>query len=273
MAYGYIIAQKNIDVIALHDCDILTYNRELLARLCYPVTNPNLDYEFCKGYYSRVTDRMHGRVTRLLVTPLIRSLKKILGHLPLLEFMDSFRYPLAGEFSMDVDIARVNRIPGDWGLEVGVMAEVYRNCAVRRVCQVEIAENYEHKHQVLSPDDTSKGLLKMCIDISKSLFRTLASEGVVFSDGFFKTLIATYVRTAQDMLKYYEDDSAVNGLVFDRHEESLAVETFTNGIKKASETITKDPLGVPLIPSWDRVTSALPDILDMVKNAVEEDNK
>ena len=273
MAYGYVIAQKNISVIALHDCDILTYSREMLARLCYPTTNPVLEYEFCKGYYSRVTDRMHGRVTRLLVTPLIRSLKKMLGYLPLLEFLDSFRYPLAGEFSMDVDLARVNKIPGDWGLEVGVLAEVYRNCAVRRVCQVDIAENYEHKHQVLSPDDVSKGLQKMCIDISKSIFRTLASEGIIFSDGFFKTLIATYVRTAQDMLKRYEDDAAVNVLVFDRHEESLAVETFTEGIKVASEIIMKDPLGVPLISSWDRVESALPDILNMVRNAVEEDNK
>ena len=273
MAYGYIIAQKNIDVIALHDCDILSYNREMLARLCYPVTNPNLEYELCKGFYSRITDRMHGRVTRLLVTPLIRSLEKIFGYLPFLVFLDSFRYPLAGEFSMDVDIARVNRIPGDWGLEVGVLAEVYRNCAVRRVCQIDIADNYEHKHQILSPEDPSKGLLKMCVDISKSLFRTLASEGVMFSDGLFKTLIATYVRTAQDMLKRYEDDAAVNGLIFDRHEESLAVETFTEGIKIAVETIMKDPLGVPLIPSWDRVTSALPDILSMLKDAVEQDNK
>ncbi len=273
IAYGYIIAQKNVSVIALHDCDILSYSRELLARLCYPVTNPNLDYEFCKGYYSRVTDRMHGRVTRLLVTPLIRSLKKIFGHLPLLEFLDSFRYPLAGEFSMDVDLARVNKIPGDWGLEVGMLAEVYRNCAVQRVCQVDIADNYEHKHQALSPDDASKGLQKMCIDISKSVFRTLASEGTVFSAGRFKSLIATYVRTAQDMLKRYEDDAAVNGLVFDRHGESLAMETFTEGIKIASEIIMKDPLGVPLISSWDRVTSALPEILDMVKSAIDEDNK
>jgi glucosyl-3-phosphoglycerate synthase len=273
MAYGFILAERNFKVIALHDCDILTYNREMLARLCYPITSPNLDYEFCKGYYSRVTDRMHGRVTRLLVTPLIRSLKKVLGHPALLEFLDSFKYPLAGEFSMDIDLARVNKIPADWGLEMGVLAEIYRNCAVRRVCQIDIADNYEHKHQALSPDDASKGLLKMCIDISKSLFRTLASEGVVFSDGFFKTLIATYIRTAQDMLKRYEDDAAVNGLIFDRHEESLAVETFMGGIKIAAETITKDPLGVPLIPSWDRVTSALPDILSMLKEAVDEDNK
>jgi glucosyl-3-phosphoglycerate synthase len=273
MAYGFILSEQYIHGIALHDCDILTYNRELLARLCYPVTNPNLDYDFCKGFYSRVTDRLHGRMTRLLVTPLIRSLERILGHLPILIFFDSFRYPLAGEFSMDVDLARVNRIPGDWGLEVGVLAEVYRNTSIRRVCQVDIAENYEHKHQELSPEDASKGLHKMCVDICKSVFRTLASEGIVFSDGFFKTLVATYVRTAQDMLKRYQDDAAINNLFFDRHEESLAVETFTNGIKKAAEIITEDPLGVPLIASWDRVTSAIPDILDRIKVAVEEDNQ
>ena len=273
MAYGYVLSQLEFATIALHDCDIITYTRDMLARLCYPVTNPNLDYDFCKGFYSRITDRLHGRMTRLLVTPLIRSLQRILGYLPILVFFDSFRYPLAGEFSMDVDLARVNRIPGDWGLEVGVLAEVYRNTSVGRVCQVDIADNYEHKHQDLSPEDATKGLHKMCVDICKSIFRTLASEGIIFSDGFFKTLVATYVRTAQDMLKRYQDDAAINGLYFDRHEESLAVETFTNGIRKAAETITEDPLGVPLIASWDRVTSAIPDILDKIRDVVEDDNK
>jgi glucosyl-3-phosphoglycerate synthase len=273
MAYGYILSQQDFHAIALHDCDIVTYDRALLARLCYPVTNPNLNYDFCKGFYSRVTNRLHGRMTRLLVTPLIRSLQKIFGYLPILVFLDSFRYPLAGEFSMDVDLARVNRIPGDWGLEVGVLAEVYRNASARRVCQVDIAENYEHKHQELSPEDASKGLHKMCVDICKSVFRTLASEGIVFSEGFFKTLVASYVRTAQDMLKRYEDDAAVNGLFFDRHEESLAVDTFTKGIRRAAEIITDDPLGVPLIASWDRVTSAIPDILGKIREGVEEDNK
>lgn len=273
MAYGYVLSQQYFHAIALHDCDILTYSRDMLARLCYPVVNPNLDYDFCKGFYSRVTGRMHGRVTRLLVTPFIRSLQKILGYLPILVFFDSFRYPLAGEFSMDADMARINRVPGDWGLEMGILAEVYRNTSLRRVCQVDIAENYEHKHQELSPEDATKGLHKMAVDISKSILRTLASEGIVFSDGFFKTLVTTYVRTAQDMLKRYEDDAAINGLIFDRHEESLAVETFTSGIRKATEIITEDPLGVPLISSWDRVTSAIPDILNMIKGVVEEDNK
>ena len=137
---------------------------------------------------------------------------------------------------------------------------------------MDIADNYEHKHQALSPEDATKGLHKMCVDICKSIFRTLASEGVVFSDGFFKTLVATYARTAQDMLKRYEDDASINGLVFDRHEESLAVETFTRGIRKAAELIMKDPLGVPLIASWDRVIAAIPNILDTIREAVEADH-
>lgn len=78
-AFGYALTDSSSRVIALHDGDILTYNRELLARLCYPVSSPNLSYDFNKGYYARVTNRMHGRVTRLLITPLVRALIKIIG--------------------------------------------------------------------------------------------------------------------------------------------------------------------------------------------------
>lgn len=273
IAWGYVLSLPHIRVMALHDCDVLTYNRGFLARLCYPVTNPSLDYQYCKGYYSRVTDRMHGRVTRLLVFPLLRALERLLGPMPLLQFLKSFRYPLAGEFSMEADLARVTRIPADWGLEVGLLAEIYRNASPKRVCQVNIIDRYEHKHQPLSPDDPSKGLMKMGIDICKSLFRNLAAEGVIFSEGFFNTLVATYVASAYDIVKWYEDDAAINGLFFDRHAESLAVETFTRAIKIAAEVFLQDPLGIPLIPSWVRVTSALPRILDRLREAVEEDNK
>ncbi|MDO8446033.1 MAG: glycosyl transferase [Deltaproteobacteria bacterium] len=273
LAYGYVIADGECDVIALHDCDILTYSREMLARLCYPVVSPNLDYVFCKGFYSRVTDKMHGRVTRLLISPLVRSLKDLTASHPFLIFLDSFRYPLAGEFCMTVDMARVNRIPWDWGLEVGALAEVYRNYSPRRICQVDIAETYEHKHQVLSSEDPEKGLMRMTVDICKSIFRTLASEGVIFSDGFFKTLQVAYLRMAEDTIMKYEADAAINGLIFDRHEEAKAVEAFTSGITIAAQTFMENPMGTPLIPNWNRVTSAIPGILDMLKKAVDEDNK
>jgi glucosyl-3-phosphoglycerate synthase len=271
MAFGYILARNQSQVIALHDCDITSYSREYLARLCYPVANPNLSYEFCKGYYSRVTDRLHGRVTRLFITPLIRSLQQLVGPHPLLTFLDSFRYPLAGEFAMVRDLAWTNRIPGDWGLEVGVLAEVYRNCALRRICQADIADAYEHKHQVLSNDNAEAGLLKMCVDITKSLFRNLASEGVVLSDGVLKTLRATYLQTAQEAINRYENDAAINSLAFDRHEERTAVEVFLKGMTLATEGFLEDPLGVPMISNWSRVTHAIPDIFDRMIEAVEED--
>ena len=273
LSYGYVLARAQSDVIALHDCDIVTYSRELLARLCYPVAHPSLDYVFCKGYYSRVSSKMNGRVTRLLVTPLVRSLQHLVGQHGFLMFLDSFRYPLAGEFCMTTDVARMNRIPSDWGLEVGSLAEVYRNYSSRRVCQVDIAANYDHKHQVLSADDANKGLMKMTVDICKSLFRTLASEGVVFSEGLFKSLMVTYLRQAEDTLVKYEADATINGLEFDRHEEARAVEAFTHAIVLAAQAYMENPMGTPPIPNWSRVKAAIPDIFEMLKTAVEADNK
>jgi glucosyl-3-phosphoglycerate synthase len=272
MAFGYIIAENKSRVVALHDCDILTYDRELLARLCFPVMSSTLDYEYCKGFYSRVTDRMHGRVTRLFVTPIIRALQKMLGNLPILEYLDSFRYPLAGEFSLAVDLARIIRIPGDWGLEVGMLAEVYRNTALNRISQVEICDNYEHKHQMLSPEDPKKGLMKMSIDIAKSIFRNLGQEGVTLSEGLLRTLQIAYLRTAQDTISHYEHDAAINNLFFDRHQEGMAVESFARAIMLAGEEVLSRPLDLPLTPNWNRVASAIPNFYQLLSEAVEEDN-
>ena len=174
---------------------------------------------------------------------------------------------------MTTELARVNRIPWDWGLEVGSLAEVHRNYSPRRVCQVDIAENYDHKHQVLSAENASKGLLKMTVDICKSIFRTLASEGVVFSDGLFKSLLVSYLRQAEDTIMKYEADAAINGLNFDRHEEAMAVEAFTRAIGIATQMFMENPMTTPLIPNWNRVTSAIPDIFEMLQSAVDADNK
>jgi glucosyl-3-phosphoglycerate synthase len=272
MAYGYVLASGRSDIIALHDCDIVNYSREMLARLCYPVADVRIDFVFAKGYYARITDRMHGRVTRLLVSPLVRSLQHVVGYHPFLVYLDSFRYPLAGEFCMYSDMARSNRIPGDWGLEVGVLAEVYRNFSVKRICQVDIADNYEHKHQGLSPDDPQRGLMRMTVDISKILFRTLAAEGVVLSQGLFQTLLAQYVRTAEDSITRYHADAMINGLIFDRHAEEDSVHAFARALRIAADSYLEDPLGAPLIPNWNRVVAAVPDIFRQLEEAVEIDN-
>ena len=269
---GYLLAEDSVEAIALHDCDIVTYSRDLLARLIYPVANPAFQYEFCKGYYARIANNtINGRVCRLLVTPLLRSLKKIVGHHEYLDFLDSFRYPLAGEFSMRMDVLNDIRIPSDWGLEIGVLSEMKRNYSVNRICQVDIADIYDHKHQTVSFDDENAGLSKMSIDISKAIFRKLATTGVVFSSGTFRSIKATYFRSALDFVETYHNDAKINGLELDIHGEEKAIELFAENIMKAGSYFLDNPQETPFMPSWTRVKSALPDLGQKFLQAVRED--
>jgi glucosyl-3-phosphoglycerate synthase len=273
ICFGYVLASEQTRMVAVHDCDILTYNRELLARLCYPVAHPSLGFDFCKGYYARTSDRLNGRVMRLMLTPMVHALRSILGPHPFLTYMDAFRYPLAGEFSMDVDLVRRARIPHDWALEVGLLAEIFRNCAPRAICQSDLCDNYDHKHQELSPRDADKGLNKMAVDIAKSFFRRMAGEGIKLDAGLFDTLLSAYMRQAEDTLRFYGADAAINGLHFPRHEEETAVTTFVRSIRVAAKAFLDDPLWSPLIPNWNRIQSALPSFFDELNDAVKRDNE
>ena len=271
--YGYILASAKAEAVALHDCDIVTYSREMLARLFYPVANPAFNYTFCKGYYARVAGQnLNGRVSRLLVTPLLRALKKTMGNHDYLSYLDSFRYPLAGEFSMRAHVFNDIRIPSDWGLEIGVLTEVKRNYSTRRICQVDIADTYDHKHQPLSEDDPEAGLSRMSTDIIKAMLRKLATTGVQFNQETFRTIKATYYRIALDFIEAYYNDGIMNGLRVDRHSEERAVELFARNIIEAGTQFLERPMEKPFIPSWNRVVSAIPDFLERLYDAVELDN-
>ena len=270
--FGYVLADNSIQSVALHDCDIVTYKKDLLAKLIYPVANPDFNYQFCKGYYSRVSaDKINGRVCRLLVTPLIRALKRIFPENDYLEYLNSYRYVLSGEFSLRTDVLNDLRIPSDWGLEIGILSEVNRNYANNRLCQVDIADQYDHKHQDLSPDDASRGLSKMSIDISKSIYRKLATNGLIFSTETFRSLKATYFRIALDFIETYHNDAKMNGLNFDIHSEEKAVELFAENILNAGLHFLDNPMETPFIPSWTRVSSAVPEIKEEFLKAVADD--
>ena len=269
---GYALALEHCEAIALHDCDILTYDRSLPARLFYPVANPAFSFDFCKGYYSRIDgSRLSGRATRLFVTPLLRALKKVVGPMDYLDFMDSFRYPLSGEFSLSRDFVKILRIPGDWGLEIGVLSEVYRTLARGNVCQVDIADQYDHKHQELSEGDASRGLMRMSIEIAKSLYRKLATEGVTLSTEDFRSVKAAYYRIALDATEQYFFDAKINGLQYDRHQEERSIEVFAQAIMSAGETFLSNPMESPFIPNWNRVHDAFPDVCQQMLRAVRAD--
>ena len=271
---GMCIARDSARSVALHDCDIKTYDRRMLAKLFYPVVNPLFNFEFCKGYYPRVAnDKMNGRVARLLVFPLLTALEKTIGKSEYLEFMKSFKYPLAGEFSFRRNVLPELRISSDWGIEVGILSEMQRSFSPQNICQVDLADTYDHKHQVLSMDDETKGLSRMSIDIIKTFIKKLATQGNTFSREKFRSLKATYYRSALDLIDIYRSDAMMNGLKFDSHTEEQAVELFAMNIMKAGEAFILNPMDTPFIPTWSRVKSAIPDFLGRLEKVVNDDNK
>jgi len=271
---GMCIARDNARSVALHDCDIKTYDRRMLAKLFYPVVNPLFNFEFCKGYYPRVAnEKMNGRVARLLVFPLLTALEKTIGKSDYLEFMKSFKYPLAGEFSFRRNVLPELRISSDWGIEVGILSEMQRSFSPQNICQVDLADTYDHKHQVLSIDDETKGLSRMSIDIIKTFIKKLATQGNTFSREKFRSLKATYYRSALDLIDIYRNDSIMNGLKFDSHNEEKAVELFAMNIMRAGEAFIQNPMDTPFIPTWGRVKSAIPDFLRRLEKVVNDDNK
>lgn len=273
--FGYILAACNhVEVVGLHDCDIVTYDRSMLARLMYPVANPHTGYIFSKGYYARVAEKkLNGRVTRLLVTPLLKALSRVYGYDPYLEYLMSFRYPLAGEFAMSIDVLPDLRIPTDWGLEIGILSEIRRNYSTNVICQVDIADCYDHKHQDVSDEDKNAGLSKMSIDIALSIFRKLAAGGKIISEEQIRSLKATYLRTALDIVEMYQHDASLNGLSYNVHREERTVELFAGNLVEAGQRFIHNPGETPFVPRWKRVHYAIPDIMTRLKDAVHEDNR
>lgn len=280
ISLGYIFAREDCDVIALHDCDIVTYDRMLLGRLIEPTANPNNDFEFCKGYYTRIspTERaMKGRVTRLFVTPFVDAMMYTMherGFHELERFFAyhrTYNYPLAGEFSFTAHLARGVNIAYDWGLEVSTLSEVYQRVIPRKIAQIDLFPNYEHKHQVLSQDDSQKGLHKMVVDIAKFYLNYMRSHGLSLDDAHVDMIRNTYYETALQFVKNYSDDAEVNNLVFDRLQEERHTRYFRDFIGTAWQQCKVETEST-LIPSWNRVCYSIPDVYTDLLEAVDRDN-
>jgi hypothetical protein len=205
------------------------------ARLIEPVADPSKNYEFCKGFYSRISpdDKvMRGRVTRLFVAPFLSAMLPLMRQQGFHEleqyflFHQSFRYALAGEFCMSRNLAMGIDISYDWGLEVGTLSQVYENLHPRKIAQVDLDINYEHKHQPLSDELSQEGLHRMVMDISRNYLNVMRAKGFALSDEIVDVLQNAYLRAALDAVRRYADDASINQLVYDRYSEEQIVQFF-----------------------------------------------
>ena len=270
LAMGYLLAEEKADYIVFQDADVVNYSREMLARLVLPAVDPIVDFDFVKAYYARVSDRLYGRVTRLFVSPLLCAFERLIGADPYICYLGSFRYPLSGEFAVQRDLASRMRLPSDWGLEIVTLFEALRHRAPERICQVEIAECYEHKHQNLSAGNPSEGLNRMAREVGSHLLRTLAAAGVILSAGLLESLLAAYQREAEDAVADSYAVATLNGLKYDRHTEEVSIKTFAEALKGAIAEFHKDPLGPPLVPYWAHVWAGVHEAGPLLMAAVRK---
>ncbi len=243
LSFGITIA-LGAQSIALIDADIRTFRREQLDRLLYPVVV--LDYDFSKAYYARIADgEFYGRVKRLLLDPLLYSLKRKFTEskkekmLRLIEFLLSFNYQLSGEVAFHVDVLKKMRFATNWGVEIFTLIEVYRKAS--SAAQVMFSKDpFDHKHQEVSPQDPAKGLNRMAIDIVTTLMTAvIIEEGLEISDTFFRDLAVTYQAIAEEQVKKYSDDAGFSNLKYNRdREEFLIRNVFRNSILEAGEMLS-----------------------------------
>lgn len=265
---GYVIAKSEVSALAFHDADIVTYNKDLLIRLLFPIVA--LKYQFSKGYYIRYNTQFYGRVVRLFYFPFVRALKDIFGSTEYIDYMGDFRYPLSGEFATFVSQARILQFPSDWGIEVGILGEIFRNMRTHRICQVELVTRYDHKHQKMG-SETEGGLFQMAADIARTFFTFMAGNGRVIGQDTFTAVRHAYLKNARDIVYIYEAYAEMysNKISYDYHAEMSAIELFALSIDDAVKQFYENPLGNLLIPDWKRVESAVDGVLEKLVNAVE----
>jgi glucosyl-3-phosphoglycerate synthase len=220
-AFQAIASEGRAAVIATQDCDVASFRRADLARLCYAVAQPALGYRFAKMYYSRVTDRLYGRVSRLFLAPLLQAVVRVAGHLPLVDFLLSFRYPLAGEAATTRELAAELPLQTGWGLEISQLCEIFRRVDPRDVAQVDGGTGYDHKHQ---PADTA--LAVMTAEIARELFTQLTLEGLAPNDSFREAIARAYRQEAIHALRRSAHLARMNALPFDEKAEQEIVVAF-----------------------------------------------
>ena len=253
-ALGVLHAARIHGTYVLQDADVLSFQRSTLARLCLAVSEPSLGFDFAKMYYSRVTDRLYGRVSRLFLAPLLQSLIQVAGHHPLLDFLQSFRYPLSGECALRAPLASSLPVWEGWSLEIGMLAEVFRRLEPERVCQVDGGTGYDHKHQ---PEEA--GLHPMCVQISETLLRQLATEGCRVDPAFRQTLIRAQVRNGAEAARRSAALAFLNAIPCDVEAEKRAAKGFASTLNVIEPPSLS--LGRPHLPAWDSVERTSPELL------------
>lgn len=231
------------EYVVVHDADAKTFDRDHVLRLLTPLANHD-ELSFSKAYYARVENgRLYGRLFRLCYEPLIRAIASQAEQThPYLTYLQSFRYPLAGEFAVTTEFGRSIRPPPSWGLEVAILGDAFDYGGFRGTVQVDLGRHEHHHRSVCG----SAGLEGMSHRVVETLLQTLEAHGI---DVEYDALTDRFLAMGNRLVDQYHADAAFNGFEYDAADERDQVERYANSVAP--------PAAIDRLPSW-RETSLAP---------------
>lgn len=215
------IAANDHRFVVCHDADTESYSSTDVERLLYPLTR---GFTFSKGYYARVEDnQLYGRLFRLLYSPLVQALFTLYPAEPLVQYLGSFRYALAGEFAATASLIRQLPFERRFGLEVGTLGGAFTHAGFENTAQVDLGE-YRHDHRAVGGPT---GLADMSEEIVAAMFRILTDDGISLD---YETIREEYLAAGSRIVEHYAEDSAYNGLQYDLDDERQQIATYADAI-------------------------------------------
>ena len=245
---------QEISTLVFHDADVTTYDGSFVAKLAHPIIDSRMGFNFVKGFYPRFDNNgFNGRLTRLLVNPLLESLSIADPGNDQLRFLQAFRYPLAGEFAIERSLAASLPMPVHWGVDIAMLSTMRtRGC---RVAQTDLTDRYDHKHQSLSTEDPNTGLHRMAREVISTIFDAAGGSTIdpkVFKDNIDNAVIANRVNAIS------------NGLPSNSAQEEAAAKLFASLVQEPLPSLPND------LPSWEVIQSEAPgrcaDLLSIVES-------
>lgn len=203
MGFDYVYQRyKNSAILITLDADFQSFSKEYFLRLVYPIAV--LEGQANKGYYARFSQTtLNGRLTRLLVFPMLYAIQEQCPTSDLNRWLLSFRYPLSGDVALASEILPHLKLEGNWAYDLSLLCSLFQYKDDISIYQTDLIDNYEHLHRDLSGDRQS-GLIEAFEDISNYLMSVFTIDR--------NRLILDYHNLAQIYCYKYEKLALFNGI-------------------------------------------------------------
>jgi len=203
LGFDYVYARYSDRVVLITiDADFQSFSKEYFLRLAYPIAV--LGGHANKGYYARFSPTtLNGRLTRLLVFPMLYAIQGQCPTSDLNQWLLSFRYPLSGDVALASEILPHLNLEDNWAYDLSLLTSLFPHKGDLSIYQTELIDNYEHSHRDLA-DSRQSGLIETFADISTYLMDLFPIDR--------DRLISDYRNLAQIYCDKYKKLALFNGI-------------------------------------------------------------